>query len=185
MYEFTGTVDDLNINFRTGRANLSLEIDNKNDIAKFFDELKAMGTLKISFSKFRKKRSLNANAYAWKLMDELAQAQGISPLEVYQHQIRDVGVCRIIELRDDAVDTVRTIWSFHGTGWLSEIVDRGSHENFSLVRLYYGSSCYNTRQMSRLLDNIIQDCEALGIQTKTPKEIADMLNLWENEPKGL
>jgi hypothetical protein len=49
------------------------------------------------------------------------------------------------------------------------------------MALYYGSSSYNTKQMSRLINNIVQECQILGIETKTPDEIANMLNLWESE----
>jgi HD superfamily phosphohydrolase len=49
------------------------------------------------------------------------------------------------------------------------------------LALYYGSSSYNSHQMTRLLNNIIYECQALGIETKTPDEIANMLNLWESE----
>jgi hypothetical protein len=47
------------------------------------------------------------------------------------------------------------------------------------VILYYGSSVYDTKQMSLLLENLIQDCKALGIQTETPEMIAKMKSLWK------
>ena len=38
----------------------------------------------------------------------------------------------------------------------------------------YGSSTYDTAQMSRLIDNIVQDCKAVGIETLTPSELAKL-----------
>jgi hypothetical protein len=39
------------------------------------------------------------------------------------------------------------------------------------VILYYGSSTYNTAQMSLLIDHLVQDAKALGIETMTPQEL--------------
>ena len=48
------------------------------------------------------------------------------------------------------------------------------------VILYYGSSTYDSKQMARLIDNIIQDCKAVGIETATPAEIDAMKARWED-----
>lgn len=39
------------------------------------------------------------------------------------------------------------------------------------LRLFYGSSHYDTAQMSRLIDVVIKECEEQGIQTETKDEI--------------
>lgn len=181
MLELTGRVIGLTLDYKTRKANLTLEINEKNDIFAVFDKLKELVKLSIKITKFRKKRSLNANAYAWQLMSEIAEDQGITKEEVYRHHIKEVGVCREVEVRADAVDALERSWGLHGLGWLSERLDYGRREGFVLVMLYDGSSTYNTKQMSRLIENIVQDCKALGIQTKTPDEIRNMLNLWETE----
>ena len=49
------------------------------------------------------------------------------------------------------------------------------------VTLYYGSSTYDTEQMSRLIDNVVQDCKALDIETETPERLAMMMEAWGNE----
>ena len=47
-----------------------------------------------------------------------------------------------------------------------------------VIRAYYGSSRYNTRQMSRLIDSIVQDCKDLGIETLPPEKLAAMKEEW-------
>ena len=136
------------------------------------------GQYEIIIKEHRKKRSLNANAYAWELMGRLAESQGIEKEEVYRHHIRAVGVFRQVEINEAAEETLIHSWGLHGTGWIAERVDYTQREGFVLVNLYYGSSTYNTKQMSRLIDNIVQDCEAVGIPTKTPNEIARLKSLW-------
>ena len=61
---------------------------------------------------------------------------------------------------------------------IAEKLDYGDNDTVT-VRCFYGSSQYNTKQMSRLIDDIIQDCEALGIETKSPDEIANMISQWK------
>lgn len=142
------------------------------------------GHYEIQIKEHRQKRSLNANAYAWELMGKLAENQGTDKLEIYRHHIREVGVYRQVEINEAAEETLIHSWGLHGIGWIAERVDYTQHEGFVLMNLYYGSSTYNTKQMSRLIDNIVQDCEAVGIPTKTPNEIAKLKALWGDAPKG-
>jgi hypothetical protein len=181
MIEITGKITDVNLDFKTGKPKLTLEINDKQALLAGYDELKNSDKLSIKLTKYRKKRSLNANNYAWKLITDIAENQGISKEDVYRQYIKDIGVCRQVEIDEKAVDTLIHSWSLHGIGWVAEKLDYGEHEGFILVNLYYGSSTYNTQQMSRLINNIVQDCEALGIQTKTPDEIANLLSLWKQE----
>lgn len=44
---------------------------------------------------------------------------------------------------------------------------------------YNGSSSYNTKQMTRLIDSVIQDCKEQQIETMTPEELKSLLARWE------
>ena len=46
-------------------------------------------------------------------------------------------------------------------------------------RVYRGSHEYNTSEMAQLIKGTVEECEAQGIQTATPDEIAHMQALWE------
>ncbi len=46
------------------------------------------------------------------------------------------------------------------------------------VVLYYGSSTYDTKQMSSLIDQLIFDAKELGIETATPQELARYKEEW-------
>ena len=46
------------------------------------------------------------------------------------------------------------------------------------MRAYYGSSTYDTRQMSQLIDNLVQDCKALDIETLTPEKLSLLMEEW-------
>ena len=179
MIELTGKIIDLSLDFMSGKPKLTLEINGQQAAKCLYDEYKQEEKISIKFSRYRKKRSINANNYAWKLITELAKKMNITKEEVYRQHIKDIGVFRQVEIDEKAVDTLIHSWGLHGIGWFCEKVDYTQHDGFVLINLYYGSSTYNTRQMSRLIDNIVQDCKAVGIPTETPEEINKMLSLWK------
>lgn len=157
------------------------------EAGRIFDEYKSR-EIEITVEIPRKKRSLNANAYMWelctKIADKLSDEGTLHTKEdVYREAVRQVGVFRDIPMLTEGAETLQKAWQMHGTGWITEIVDYLTGNIGYLVRLYYGSSTYNTKQMSRLINCLIQDCDSLGIDHRTPEEINNMLSLWEQERK--
>lgn len=178
MYELSGQIKDLSFDFRTGNPVLTLTVNEKNSAMALYDELHEAEKLSIKICKHREKRSLDSNAYAWVLMDKLASHLNITKEEVYRNAIKNIGGnSEVICVQNQAVDKLRQGWQNNGIGWATETMP-SKLEGCTNVILYYGSSTYDTAQMSRLIDNIIQDCKAVGIETKTPDEIANMLSLW-------
>lgn len=127
----------------------------------------------------KEKRSRDANNYCWLLADEIAQKLFQTTKEdVYRRAIQRVGVYKDFTLTEDEAKTFRIAWSKLGTGWITEDVDYAPDGDRIVIRAYYGSSTYNTRQMSRLLDDLVQDAEALGIPTDTGR-ITSLLEEWD------
>ena len=179
--KITGKIKNATINFITKKPELTLEINEKNAFEGEFDVFKDKDKLSIEIKQYRKKRSNSANAYAWVLMEEIAKNQGITKDEVYLSQIEKVGVFKPIAINKDAVETITHSWSLHGMGWIVQRIGDSDIDGMVELALYYGSSSYNTQQMTRLINNIIYECQTLGIETKTPDEIANMLSLWKSE----
>lgn len=128
--------------------------------------------------KSRKKRSLDANAYMWVLCGKIAAAVGIPSEEVYRRAIRDAGEFTPRPIRADAVEEFSRIWAAKGTGWFVDVLDDSKLPGYKLVRAYNGSSTYDTRQMSRLIDYVVQDAKALGIETMTERELSLLKEGW-------
>lgn len=177
----TGRIKNASVGMFSQKPELTLELDDKTALTSEYDKLKGKEKLTIEVKPYRPKRSNSANAYAWVLMDKIAESQGITKEEVYLSQIQKVGVFKPISINEAAVDTMIHSWSLHGMGWIAQRIGQADTKGFVEMALYYGSSSYNTKQMTRLIDNIIHECNILGISTKTPDEIADMLSLWERE----
>ena len=126
----------------------------------------------------REKRSLDANAYFWKLISDLAEAVGSTKEELYLRYVKDFGPFRDFVLTEDEAKTFRTAWSMLGSGWPTEQVDFTPDGEKVIVRAYYGSSTYNTRQMSRLIDSVVEDCKAVGVETLPPERLTAMKEDW-------
>lgn len=146
------------------------------------DSLNTAGDkLTLKLSKYRKHRSLDANAYFWQLVSKLAEELDSTKEEIYREYIRHYGISKPVEISEKAVDTMIYMWQTHGLGWFAEKLDHGSTEGFVLVNFYYGSSAYNTKQMSRLIDAAVNDCKEQGIETLPPEEIKAMVNAYEGK----
>lgn len=135
--------------------------------------------LTLVLSKFRQKRSLNANNYAWVLLQKLAEERGQTKEEVYREFIKQYGIFRPVTVNKEAAETLEYIWQKNGLGWVVEETGR-TDESVDLL-MYYGSSTYNTKQMSRLLDAIVNDCKQCGIETLPPEQIEEMKRAWKRE----
>lgn len=128
--------------------------------------------------KTKKRRSLDANAYAWVLIDKIAAAVRLPKEEVYRNAIKGIGgnsdtVC----VKDEALDKLRQGWGKNGVGWQTETMP-SKISGCTNVILYYGSSAYDVRQMSILIDRLIEDAKALDIETMPPDRLEALLNEW-------
>lgn len=132
----------------------------------------------LEVRKQTKKRSLDANAYCWALLERLAEVLGRSKDDLYREYIKSVGVYRDFHLLPEEAESLRTAWGLLGTGWITEQVDYTPDGEHLLIRAYYGSSRYNSKQMARLIDSIVEDCKDQGIETLTPSELASMKEAW-------
>ena len=131
-----------------------------------FEKLKDK-ELNVKVTSFSKKRSLSQNAYMWILLDQLGEKLGQSKEEVYKTYIRDYGVFEIIPIKNEAAERFKRNWTSNGIGWIVEDLGESKLNGFTKLIVYYGSSTYNSQEMSRLVDAIVQDCEEQGISTMT------------------
>lgn len=127
---------------------------------------------------YRKKRSLDANAYFWVLCDKLAEATGQPKEAIYRESIRNIGGnTETICIPTAGVEKLRKCWSENGIGWVSDTMP-SKLKGCTTVILYYGSRTYDTAQMSRLIDNVVQDCKAVGIETLPPEKLEALKDAW-------
>ncbi len=135
--------------------------------------------IEVVVKKYHKKRSLDANAYFWLLIDRLATTINLPKEEIYRSYIRQIGGNNdVVCVQDKAVEKLCNGWSSNGIGWVTDTFP-SKIDGCTNVILYYGSSTYDTAQMSRLIDLAVQDCKAQGIETMPPEQLESLLNSWE------
>lgn len=121
----------------------------------------------------KKKRSKNANAYFWEMLQQLCELMNIDVIQEYRKRVKELGIFRQWEIETRNVPTFIKMWESKGIAWFTEIVEEMPEK--TLINAYYGSSSYNSKQMARLLDNLIQDCKEVGIQTLDELEIQSLI----------
>ena len=175
----------LSFDYRSGEKVLSFFVDREgtNEAEQAADEMCGI-PLVINVERFREKRSLSANAYTWVLIDKIAKATNLPPADVYRHAIREIaGVSEAISVSAEAVDTLRDRWSKNGIGWFVESLGQSDIDGRTDLLLYYGSSTYDTSQMSRLIDCLVQEAKSIGIETLPPAELERMVKSWEERER--
>lgn len=139
------------------------------DFSAAFDEL-ADKQVNVEIKQARKHRSLDANAYCWKIIDLIAEKTGEKKTDIYKHAIKEIGgVSDTICVMDKAVKRLRDGWEKNGIGWQTDTMP-SKVDGCTNVILYYGSSTYDSKQMSSLIDSLIQEAESLGIPTITEEQ---------------
>ena len=153
----------------------------RDDPGQIFDDLKDEA-VKVEIKKASKARSKDANAYCWVIIDKIAEKTGVSRAEVYRHAIKEIGgVSTIVCVQDRAVDRLREGWEKNGIGWQTDVL-KSRIDGCTNVIMYYGSSVFDSRQMSRLIDSLVQEAEGLGIPTY-PEETERMKKQWRGQAK--
>lgn len=149
------------------------------NVLELFDAL-ADKEVSIEIKQARKHRSLDANNLAWKLIDQISDKMQVKKSDVYRSAIKEIGgVSEIVCVQDRAVERLREGWSKNGLGWQTDILP-SKIEGCTNVVLYYGSSTYDTKQMSSLISLLIQEAEQLGIHTYQ-EEADKLVKKWGKE----
>lgn len=132
----------------------------------------------LTVKEYKKKRSLNANSLYWKIADKLAEHLNKSKTEIYKAHVKEIGgVSDTFCMLDKAVDKFCEHWSSYGIGYQTDCTE-SKIEGCTNVIAYYGSSTYNSAQMSRLISLAMQDCEQYGIKTYSQEEVDRLVKEW-------
>ena len=128
-------------------------------------------------------RSLTANSYMWLLCQKLAEElskNGITTKEdVYREAIRKCSIKPfIMPVRDDAVERWKNVWADKGVGWVTEDYGKAKTPGYTLIASYPGSSTFDTAEMARLIDFLIDECKQLNIPTRPQNEIDELVKEW-------
>lgn len=174
--DLSGSIKGMQIDYYTRKTLITLEVNEQPvGIEKLIDKV-----LSIKLTLFRKKRSLDSNAYFHVLCDKLRQTLGIS----------------MAAMKNDLITTYGQIWYMddgqafiYKTNATPEFIREREEVHLELIKIgedgaywyraYRGSHTYNTEEMARLIQGTVMECKDHGIETATPEEIERMQRLWE------
>ena len=132
--------------------------------------------LTVTIKEYREKRSISQNSYFWRLCDLLGAKLNRSKEDIYKTYIKDYGVFEILPIRNDAVERFKRNWCKNGLGWFTDDLGESKLDGYTKLIAYYGSSTYNSAEMTRLIDAVIQDCKEQCIDTMPLKDIMLLRN---------
>ena len=171
--EFTGKLKGIARDWTTNQFNITFSI-NESSVVNEIDKLKDC-KLSIKAVKHREKRSLDSNAYAWVLIQKIAEAVKSDKWSIYLECLKKYSrsFSHVI-VKPEAVEKMKEL--YRTCVDLGEISVNGitGHQ----LQVYYGSSTFNTKEMSVFIDGIVSECKELGIETLAPEELERMKALW-------
>lgn len=131
----------------------------------------------VEIKEHKQKRSLNANAYSWVLQDKIAKALNRRVDDIHTEMVLQYGVIEVLSIQKNAFDSAKRLFDYYQI--LGESTTNG--KEFIHVKAGIGTHLYNTSEMSKFLEGVVAEAKELGIETKTPDEIAQLKSLWESE----
>ena len=147
-----------------GRQRVTFEFEDRRD-------LRPGQIMRLKASEWREKRSLDANGLLWHCIDKIASALKLDKWDVYLMMLKRYGVFTYGVFRENHLDQIRHMWR------TSEVVGEVNvnGEKGIQVLLYFGSSTYDTKEFSRLLDGVIDEMEQMGLETPDQAEAERLL----------
>ncbi len=141
------------------------------------DNLRALGPeqdLTITAKRFREKRSLNANAYFHVLVAKIAEVMQKGIDEVKKNLVCDYGTVSFVA-RIPADANLEEIYTYSRLIGESKDTRKPCNDWY----IFKPTHTLDKAEMARLIDGTVWEAKELGIETRTPNEIASLLDLWE------
>ena len=130
--------------------------------------------LSLEVKEYRQKRSLNANNYMWELCTQIANVLRTDKDGVYLQMLKRYGQSQMVSIiKEGAEQFKRAVkyWEEAGESTLNG-------KQFVHIKCYIGSSEYNTKEMSILIDGVVSECKELGIKTLPPSQLSMLKEEW-------
>lgn len=177
---FTGRLKEPVADYHSGK--LTILFEPIEDFRQAYDELKDYEKLTLEIKPYRAKRSLDANSYLWVLLDKLAEKLDITRWQAYLNELKSHGAFEYIPLREKDIYLAQSVFRIVIVRGAQEVKDlKGRTETLHTLQCYKGSSKYNTKEMSRLIKGVLEDCREVGIPDAdllTPDEKEELRQKW-------
>lgn len=133
--------------------------------------------LNLEIKQHRNHRSKDANALLWECIGRLAMALRADKWDIYLLMLKRYGQYTYIVVPPNAVDMVARQWRE------CEVIGDININGRDGVQMlcYYGSSTYDTKQFSILLDGVISEMKEIGLTAPTSEDMRRSIEEWEKQ----
>ncbi len=174
--ECTGKLHSVNRDWESGKIIIGFELNEEPTEA--INNIRLCEKLSIKVSKYRQKRSLDANAYCWAIITKIANHPDIksSKEEVYEEMLQkygflyqdEEGYIPVTVKAGVDMSKIEGHWKFYKSN--------GKFDSYLMIK---GSSEYDTSEMAHFIDMVVQEAKELGIETLTPDELERIKATWK------
>lgn len=159
------------------RFECEIGADQQKPLLAFLEKFRGFD-IAAELSKWTKKRSLDANSYAWTIMTKIADALTASGAtvtkdDVYLDMLKKYGQGGIAKIKNDDAERWKRTFKY------TEPHEKLTEENAQYWRWWVGSSDYDSAEMSVFINGIITEADDMGIETLPPRELERMMNQWQ------
>lgn len=190
--ETRGTLKNIGVDYRTRQSVVTFNV--AADPARVEPYLDM--DLDITFVKHKEKRSLNANAYFWLLVNKIAKAAGISDTMVHDRLLSEnrayvitdgVMEWRVTSERPSIYGIIKDGERYYIDSGMSVTMNKpngtllqknGDPVVGNVFWRIKGSHEMDTAEMSRLVDSTVEEAKSLGIETMPPNQLKLLVEMW-------
>ena len=158
-----GRITGIQMPFRSKRPVVSFAVQAEPEALEKYMDI----DLDISFSRHRNRRSIDANAFLWACLGEIARAINSDTWSIYLYMLERYGKFTHILVKPEAVEQVRQVWRE------TKIV--GEKDGMIQMLCFFGSSTYNTKEFSQLLDGVVSEMKEMHLETPPDEEMKRLL----------
>lgn len=172
-----GTLQSIQLDWQTRRPQVTLDVSGN---PKEIEKLKGID-LDIDLKKHRNKRSLDANAFLWACLGDLASALRTDNWSMYLYMLQRYGKYTYIRCRPEAVGELQRVW--RETRVIGNTTDEQGNDMVEVI-CFFGSSTYNTEEFSRLIDGVISEMKEIGLNPPPDEQTRAILQEMEKRDQA-
>lgn len=178
--ELTGKLHGISRDMVTGQCLVTFSTDDVEQAVEQAAKLQGQ-KLNIKATKYRKARSLDANAYHWKLCYEIAHVLHNDADAIHYELMIRYGTPFENADGSQTIITVLPSVDLRKVGTYARKIGSGRTQGkeFDHYLLIKPSRLYDTAEMARLIDGTIEEAQAIGVETLPPEELARMMEALE------
>ncbi len=170
---FKGRIETIDLDYISHKPKIVIQLHSQYDLlSEEFNKIQSLEEIDIELKEHKEKRSLNSNGYAWVLITKIADVLRANKEDIYLDMLRRYGQSEIVSVLS-SID-VAGYFKYYEVAGTSTL----NGKEFTHYKVYKGSSEYDTREMSILVDGIVSEAKVLNIEVLPPEELENLKNSW-------